>query len=98
MQASMQQLQQQQRVRALVQHGAASRQQRCGAPRAGKNGSSRTSGLADPAIPLVDGAPTSGPSLAVTVNGLQLPNPFVIGSGPPGYVRGGWLAVSGCNE
>ncbi|MCA9283648.1 MAG: NAD-dependent dihydropyrimidine dehydrogenase subunit PreA, partial [Phycisphaerales bacterium] len=24
------------------------------------------------------------PSLAVTVNGLELPNPFVIGSGPPG--------------
>src|SRR6187397_168513 len=24
------------------------------------------------------------PTLAVTVNGLKLPNPFVIGSGPPG--------------
>ncbi|KAG1656219.1 hypothetical protein FOA52_013784 [Chlamydomonas sp. UWO 241] len=30
------------------------------------------------------GVPTSGPSLAVTVNGLTFPNPFVIGSGPPG--------------
>ena len=27
---------------------------------------------------------TSGPSLAVEVNGLKMPNPFVIGSGPPG--------------
>lgn len=26
----------------------------------------------------------SGPDLSVTVNGLHLPNPFVIGSGPPG--------------
>lgn len=24
------------------------------------------------------------PDLSVTVNGLQMPNPFVIGSGPPG--------------
>ena len=24
------------------------------------------------------------PTLEVTVNGLKLPNPFVIGSGPPG--------------
>lgn len=31
-----------------------------------------------------NGAVTSGPSLAVEVNGLKLPNPFVIGSGPPG--------------
>ena len=28
--------------------------------------------------------PTSGPDLSVTVNGLKFPNPFVIGSGPPG--------------
>lgn len=27
---------------------------------------------------------TSGPDLSVEVNGLKLPNPFVIGSGPPG--------------
>ena len=26
----------------------------------------------------------SGPSLAVQVDGLRFPNPFVIGSGPPG--------------
>ena len=26
----------------------------------------------------------SGPDLSVEVNGLRLPNPFVIGSGPPG--------------
>ena len=32
----------------------------------------------------VDGAVTSGPDLSVTVNGLHLPNPFVIASGPPG--------------
>lgn len=51
---------------------------------AGKNGTSRTAGLTDPAIPLVNGAVQSGPDLSVTVNGLQLPNPFVIGSGPPG--------------
>jgi dihydropyrimidine dehydrogenase (NADP+) len=25
-----------------------------------------------------------GPDLSVTVNGLKLPNPFVIASGPPG--------------
>lgn len=30
-----------------------------------------------------DGA-VSGPDLRVRVNGLELPNPFVIGSGPPG--------------
>uniref|UniRef100_A0A1D1ZX22 dihydropyrimidine dehydrogenase (NADP(+)) n=1 Tax=Auxenochlorella protothecoides TaxID=3075 RepID=A0A1D1ZX22_AUXPR len=33
---------------------------------------------------LVNGAVASGPDLSVTVNGLKLPNPFVIGSGPPG--------------
>jgi dihydropyrimidine dehydrogenase (NADP+) len=38
----------------------------------------------DPAIELVGGAVTSGPDLSVEVNGLKLPNPFVIGSGPPG--------------
>ena len=32
----------------------------------------------------MNGAPTSGPDLSVEVNGLRLPNPFVIGSGPPG--------------
>mmetsp|Transcript_36981 Transcript_36981/g.104385 ORF Transcript_36981/g.104385 Transcript_36981/m.104385 type:complete len:431 (-) Transcript_36981:252-1544(-) len=36
------------------------------------------------AIELVNGAVTSGPSLAVESNGLKMPNPFVIGSGPPG--------------
>lgn len=40
-------------------------------------------GLDDP-IDLIDGKVTSGPSLAVTVNGIGFPNPFVIGSGPPG--------------
>eukprot|EP00475_Leptophrys_vorax_P007981 TRINITY_DN15111_c0_g1_i1.p1 TRINITY_DN15111_c0_g1~~TRINITY_DN15111_c0_g1_i1.p1 ORF type:complete len:458 (-),score=36.45 TRINITY_DN15111_c0_g1_i1:325-1698(-) len=33
---------------------------------------------------LVDGAVTEGPDLSVEVNGLKLPNPFVIASGPPG--------------
>ncbi|KDD75314.1 dihydroorotate dehydrogenase [Helicosporidium sp. ATCC 50920] len=37
-----------------------------------------------PSIELKDGAVTSGPSLAVEVNGMKLPNPFVIASGPPG--------------
>lgn len=32
----------------------------------------------------VNGKVTSGPDLSVEVNGLKLPNPFVIGSGPPG--------------
>lgn len=27
---------------------------------------------------------SSEPDLSVTVNGLRMPNPFVIGSGPPG--------------
>lgn len=27
---------------------------------------------------------TAEPDLSVTVNGLKMPNPFVIGSGPPG--------------
>eukprot|EP00735_Rhodelphis_limneticus_P014687 TRINITY_DN8759_c0_g1::TRINITY_DN8759_c0_g1_i1::g.23875::m.23875 TRINITY_DN8759_c0_g1::TRINITY_DN8759_c0_g1_i1::g.23875 ORF type:complete len:433 (+),score=183.01,sp/Q9LVI9/DPYD_ARATH/64.58/0.0,DHO_dh/PF01180.16/6.7e-33,Dus/PF01207.12/0.00046 TRINITY_DN8759_c0_g1_i1:51-1301(+) len=34
---------------------------------------------------LADGAE---PSLAVTVNGLKMPNPYVIGSGPPGTNQG----------
>jgi hypothetical protein len=49
-----------------------------------KNGTGRTEGLTDPAIKLVNGAVTEGPDLSVTVNGMKLPNPFVIGSGPPG--------------
>lgn len=51
---------------------------------AGKNGTGRTEGLTDPAIKLVNGAVTEGPDLSVVVNGMKLPNPFVIGSGPPG--------------
>lgn len=38
----------------------------------------------EPEAELKNGAVTSGPSLEVTVNGLRFPNPFVIGSGPPG--------------
>jgi hypothetical protein len=49
-----------------------------------KNGSGRTEGLTDPAIQLVNGTVTEGPDLSVVVNGMKLPNPFVIGSGPPG--------------
>ena len=37
-----------------------------------------------PWVELKDGVPTSGPDLSFTVNGLKFPNPFVIGSGPPG--------------
>ncbi|CAI5532637.1 unnamed protein product [Closterium sp. Naga37s-1] len=33
---------------------------------------------------LVDGKVQEGPDLSVEVNGLRLPNPFVIASGPPG--------------
>lgn len=40
--------------------------------------------MTDPAIKLVNGAVTDGPDLSVVVNGMKLPNPFVIGSGPPG--------------
>lgn len=32
----------------------------------------------------VNGKVASGPDLSVVVDGLKLPNPFVIGSGPPG--------------
>ena len=35
-------------------------------------------------IELDGGKVTSGPSLEVTVDGVRFPNPFVIGSGPPG--------------
>ena len=35
-------------------------------------------------VELKDGVPIAGPDLSVTVNGLKFPNPFVIGSGPPG--------------
>lgn len=42
-------------------------------------------GLDDaPWTDLVDGRVMEGPDLSVSVDGLQLPNPFVIGSGPPG--------------
>ncbi|KAF8069634.1 PYD1 [Scenedesmus sp. PABB004] len=54
------------------------------AARAEPAGDKRSKGLTDKAITLVDGAVTEGPDLSVTVNGLRLPNPFVIGSGPPG--------------
>lgn len=37
-----------------------------------------------PWVELKDGVPVAGPDLSVTVNGLKFPNPFVIGSGPPG--------------
>lgn len=47
---------------------------------------SRAGGLDDP-IELVNGAVTSGPSLAVNSDGMKMPNPFVIGSGPPGALR-----------
>ncbi|GFR47428.1 hypothetical protein Agub_g9052 [Astrephomene gubernaculifera] len=40
-------------------------------------------GLDEP-IELINGRVTSGPDLSVEVNGLKLPNPFIIGSGPPG--------------
>ncbi|GAX76474.1 hypothetical protein CEUSTIGMA_g3919.t1 [Chlamydomonas eustigma] len=45
--------------------------------------SSNVNGLEAPII-LKNGRVTSGPDLSVTVNGIHFPNPFVIGSGPPG--------------
>ena len=58
----------------------------------------RSVGGLDEPIELVDGKVTSGPSLAVTVNGIEFPNPFVIGSGPPGtrYSRFANCAVLNC--
>eukprot|EP00803_Ostreobium_quekettii_P003355 evm.model.scf_104.2 EVM.evm.TU.scf_104.2 scf_104:13387-17959(-) len=38
----------------------------------------------EPEVELQAGVPVDGPDLSVTVNGLRLPNPFVIASGPPG--------------
>mmetsp|Transcript_6667 Transcript_6667/g.24010 ORF Transcript_6667/g.24010 Transcript_6667/m.24010 type:complete len:440 (-) Transcript_6667:874-2193(-) len=37
-----------------------------------------------PWVELVDGKPVSGPDLSCVVDGVKFPNPFVIGSGPPG--------------
>lgn len=64
------------------------------AVRAAGNGNGKSNGASssasaasahlDAPIALKDGAPLSGPDLSVVVNGLKLPNPFVIGSGPPG--------------
>lgn len=42
----------------------------------------------------VDGAVTSGPDLSVEVNGLRLPNPFVIGSGAPRNCLGSCFCAS----
>ena len=47
---------------------------------AGKNGSR----LSVPSVKLVGGVPVDGPNLAVSIDGMTLPNPFVIASGPPG--------------
>lgn len=33
---------------------------------------------------LASASASAEPDLSITVNGLQMPNPFVIGSGPPG--------------
>jgi len=41
-------------------------------------------GIDDPVAVLKNGAMVDGPSLALTVDGMYMPNPFVIGSGPPG--------------
>lgn len=38
----------------------------------------------EPEAILKNGIPVDGPDLSVVVNGLDLPNPFVIASGPPG--------------
>jgi dihydropyrimidine dehydrogenase (NADP+) len=89
-QSAMQQaLQHQQHLSRCTPSSAAAARTRasrypCRPAAASKNGTGRTEGLTDPAIKLVGGAVAEGPDLSVTVNGLQLPNPFVIGSGPPG--------------
>lgn len=55
------------------------------AVRAAGNGNGALPGNGvDVPIELVNGRVTSGPDLSVEVNGMKLPNPFVIGSGPPG--------------
>lgn len=90
LQSQMQQALQQQHPSRCFSSAAAARTPRsrsrypCRPAAASKNGTGRTEGLTDPAIKLVGGAVAEGPDLSVTVNGLQLPNPFVIGSGPPG--------------
>ena len=45
-----------------------------------KNGSRQP----EPSVKISNGVPVDGPSLAVSVGGLTLPNPFVVASGPPG--------------
>lgn len=50
-------------------------------PSCSSNGASN--GVVHEAV-LVNGKVQSGPDLSVVVNGMKLPNPFVIGSGPPG--------------
>lgn len=49
-----------------------------------RNSANNGNGNGAAGFELKDGAVTSGPSLAVEVDGLKMPNPFVIGSGPPG--------------
>jgi hypothetical protein len=46
----------------------------------------RENALLNTPVALTDGKPITGPDLSVEVNGLLLPNPFVIGSGPPGVL------------
>eukprot|EP00873_Tetraselmis_striata_P013339 jgi/Tetstr1/433603/TSEL_022868.t1 len=67
------------------------RRARCAEPRAARRGAlavrnsaNNGNGNGAAGFELKDGAVTSGPSLAVEVDGLKMPNPFVIGSGPPG--------------
>lgn len=60
------------------QAGPATRQRICAWAQA-----THVGGLDDP-IELTNGAVTSGPDLSITVDGVRYPNPFVIGSGPPG--------------
>lgn len=55
-------------------------------------GSTRKLGGLDSPIELENGKVTSGPDLSINVNGMQLPNPFVIGSGPPGKCTRGRIA------
>ncbi|GAQ80240.1 Dihydropyrimidine dehydrogenase [Klebsormidium nitens] len=74
-------------ARTFVFHSEIAKK-RCGNPgvRAAEgNGAANGAGNGKPKIAtLKDGKAVDGPDLSVKVNGITFPNPFVIGSGPPG--------------
>lgn len=64
--------------------GALSRGGRAWAAAAQGTPSAQDLGLSGRVAKLAHGKVVDGPDLSVTVDGMALPNPFVIGSGPPG--------------